>query len=289
MCAFPASGVIPSPDTSTSIRIRGSSVAEAAAALDVQRQADQIRSAVVSAEQNSSANAKVIPIARKQLEAAEQARVVQQVFDGVGRDRVSIGEVCRRLRQQGCPTSCGKPAWDRSTVWAMLRNPAYKGEAAFGKTRVGPRPVRGGSEQPRRAYGLYDTPAEDRITVPVPRLVDPALFEAVREQRLGDLRVKFNSEQAVTLVLAAGGYPGTPEMGVPIEGLDLDLPGTCVFHAGTKLSGDAVVTSGGRVLNVTAWAADLTAARELAYQRAAKIHFSGCHYRRDIAARLTLE
>jgi site-specific DNA recombinase len=69
----------------------------------------------------------------------------------------------------------------------MLRNPAYKGEAAFGKTRVGsrparPRPVRGGSEQPRRAYGLYDAPAEDWITVPVPRLVDPALFDAVGEQ-----------------------------------------------------------------------------------------------------------
>jgi len=69
----------------------------------------------------------------------------------------------------------------------MLRNPAYKGEAAFGKTRVGPlparlRPVRGGSEQPCRAYGLYDTPAEDWISIPVPRLVDPALFDAVREQ-----------------------------------------------------------------------------------------------------------
>ncbi len=118
---------------------------------------------------------------------AEQARVVRQVFDWVGRDRVSIGEVCRRLRQQGCPTRSSKPAWDRSTVWAMLRNPAYMGEAAFGKTRVGPRParprpVRGGSEQPRRAYGLYDAPVEDRITVPVPRLVDPALFDAVREQ-----------------------------------------------------------------------------------------------------------
>ena len=48
----------------------------------------------------------------------EQARVVRQVFDWVGRDRVSIGEVCRRLRQQGCPTSSGKTAWDRTTVWA---------------------------------------------------------------------------------------------------------------------------------------------------------------------------
>jgi len=117
----------------------------------------------------------------------EQARVVRQVFEWVGRDRASIGEVCRRLRQQGCPTRSGKTAWDRTTVWAMLRNPAYRGEAAFGKTRVGPlparlRPVRGGSEQPRRAYGLYDTPAEDRISIPVPRLVDPALFDAVCEQ-----------------------------------------------------------------------------------------------------------
>jgi len=125
-------------------------------------------------------------VARYEI-AEEQARVVRQVFEWVGRDRASIGEVCRRLRQQGCPTRSGKPAWDRSAVWAMLRNPAYKGEAAFGKTRVGPRParprpVRGGSEQPRRAYGLYDTPAEDRISIPVPRLVDPALFDAVREQ-----------------------------------------------------------------------------------------------------------
>jgi len=118
---------------------------------------------------------------------AEQACVVRQVFEWVGRDRVSIGEVCRRLRQQGCPASSGQPIWDRTTVWAMLRNPAYKGEAAFGKTRVGqraarPRPVRGGSEQPRRAYGLYDAPAEEWISIPVPRLVDPALFDAVREQ-----------------------------------------------------------------------------------------------------------
>ena len=125
-------------------------------------------------------------IARYEI-VEDQARVVRQVFDWVGRDRASIGEVCRRLGRQGCLTSGGKAAWDRTTVWAMLRNPAYKGEAAFGKTRVGPlparlRPVRGGSEQPRRAYGLYDAPTEDWISISVPRLVDPALFDAVREQ-----------------------------------------------------------------------------------------------------------
>ena len=117
----------------------------------------------------------------------DQARVVRQIFDWIGRERLSIGEVCRRLRQQGCPTRRGKAVWDRTTVWGLLRNPAYIGEAAFGKTRIGSRPdrlrpVRGGCEQPRRAHGLYDVPPAEWIRVPVPRLVDPALFDAVREQ-----------------------------------------------------------------------------------------------------------
>ena len=68
-----------------------------------------------------------------------------------------------------------------------------------------------------------------------------------------------------------------------------DLPGTAVFHAGTKEAGEKIVTNGGRVLSVTGWASDLAIARDLAYQRAAKIHFAGCQFRRDIAARLTLE
>jgi len=147
----------------------------------------------------------------------EQARVVRQVFDWVGRDRASIGEVCRRLRQQGHPTSGGKPVWDRTTVWALLRNPAYMGEAAFGKTRVGPRParprpVRGGSEQPRRAYGLYDVPPADWISVPVPRLVDPVLFDAVREQLAENRRRSRQSARGARyllqglLVCASCGY-----------------------------------------------------------------------------------
>ncbi len=89
--------------------------------------------------------------------------------------------------------------------------------------------------------------------------------------------------------MAAAGYPGTPETGTSIEGLDLQLPGTEVFHAGTKQDGSRVLTNGGRILSVTAWASDLAAARDLAYQRVAKIHFAGSQYRRDIAARLTLE
>jgi phosphoribosylamine--glycine ligase len=136
--------------------------------------------------------------------------------------------------------------------------------------------VRGGDPETQVLLPLIDTP-----------LVE--IFQAVREQRLGKREIRLNSNHAVTIVLAAAGYPGTPETGVPIDGLDLDLPGTGVFQAGTKQEGKRIVTNGGRVLSVTAWAANLASARDLAYQRLAKIHFAGNQYRRDIAARLTLE
>jgi site-specific DNA recombinase len=69
---------------------------------------------------------------------ANEARVVRKIFTWVGQDRCSIGEVCRRLKSEGVPTRTGKTAWDRSVVWTILKNPAYKGTAAFGKTRSGP-------------------------------------------------------------------------------------------------------------------------------------------------------
>ena len=69
---------------------------------------------------------------------ADEARVVRKIFEWVGQERCSIGEVCRRLQRDGIPTRTGKSAWDRSVVWMILKNPAYKGTAAFGKTRWGP-------------------------------------------------------------------------------------------------------------------------------------------------------
>ena len=136
--------------------------------------------------------------------------------------------------------------------------------------------VRGGDPETQVLLPLLDTP-----------LIE--VLQAVRERRLGKIDLRFNSRHVVTVVMAAGGYPGTPEAGVVIEGLGADVPGSEVFHAGTKLAGDKVVTAGGRVLSVTGWASDLATARDLAYKRVAKIHFAGSQYRRDIAARLTLE
>src|SRR3954462_3012921 len=136
----------------------------------------------------------------------EQAQVVRQIFDWVGRDRLSIGEVCRRLLRQDCPTRSRKKGWERSTVWAGLRNPAYRADACFGKTRAQPRaarprPVRGGSEQPRRAHRPVDAPAAEWISVPVPAVVDPALFEAVQEQLAENRRRSRQSARGARFLL----------------------------------------------------------------------------------------
>jgi site-specific DNA recombinase len=124
--------------------------------------------------------------ARYEIDEA-QANVVRQIFAWVGLERCSIGELCRRLQQRGIPSPRGKVYWDRTTVWAMLKNTAYVGRAQFGKTRVGPRrprlrAQRGRALQPRRSCSSYDTSAEERISVPVPAIVDDALFAAVAEQ-----------------------------------------------------------------------------------------------------------
>ena len=117
----------------------------------------------------------------------DEARVVRQVFAWVGHDRLTIGEVCRRLTQAGEVTRTGKTVWDRSVVWGILRNPAYTGAAAFGKTRQGPlrprlRAQRNRPVQPRRAVSTNDVPPEEWVTIPVPALVEPEVFAAVQEQ-----------------------------------------------------------------------------------------------------------
>jgi site-specific DNA recombinase len=119
--------------------------------------------------------------------ALEEARVVQQIFDWIGRERLSIGEVRRKLGQSGEKTRSGKTWWDRTSIWGILKNPAYKGHAAFGKTRIGPmrprlRAQRNGSEPPRKAYSVYDAPKEDWITIPVPAIVSEEIFDTVQEQ-----------------------------------------------------------------------------------------------------------
>lgn len=114
----------------------------------------------------------------------------------------------------------------------------------------------------------------------------PHLEGAARGQ-LPETPLAWRAEAAVCVVLAAEGYPGSYVKGRVIEGLDVpDSPDVVVFHAGTARDPrGAIVTSGGRVLGVTALGGDLRQAQKRAYERAAAIRWEGCHFRTDIGHR----
>jgi phosphoribosylamine--glycine ligase len=110
----------------------------------------------------------------------------------------------------------------------------------------------------------------------------------VAANRLDPAKLRWKNGASVCVVLTSGGYPGKFEIGKRIDGLTSisDNTGVEVFQAGTKRERDSVVTSGGRVLGVTATGDTLDAALSLAYQAIKKIHFDGMHYRKDIGAHL---
>jgi site-specific DNA recombinase len=130
----------------------------------------------------------------------EEAHIVQLIFAWVGLDRMSLRQVCRRLRQTGCQTRGGATSWYASTIRGMLDNPAYIGRAAFGRARFLPprprlRPIRGHQKPSPRATSRVPMPREEWIEIPVPPIVDPAVFEAVREQLEENRRRKRERER----------------------------------------------------------------------------------------------
>jgi phosphoribosylamine--glycine ligase len=108
----------------------------------------------------------------------------------------------------------------------------------------------------------------------------------VADGKLEPARLEWKPGASVCVVMAAEGYPGKFAPGQKIEGLtDAELVnGVKVFHAGTRLQGESIVTSGGRVLGVTAAAPSVEAALAKAYEATGKIRFEGMHYRKDIGA-----
>lgn len=130
----------------------------------------------------------------------------------------------------------------------------------------------------------------DPETQPVLSRLKSDLMEiamAISDERLADAKVEWNPDPAVCVVLTSEGYPGEYRKGDVITGIQEAnmLEGVQVFHAGTSFRDDKVVTSGGRVLGVTAVGKDIASARDLAYEAAGKIHFEGMHLRKDIASR----
>jgi phosphoribosylamine--glycine ligase len=110
---------------------------------------------------------------------------------------------------------------------------------------------------------------------------------AAAQGRLDEVGVTWDQRHCCCVVIASGGYPGSYENGKVITGLDdvADLEDVMVFHAGTKLQGDEVLTNGGRVLSVCALGSDLKQAQQRANAACARIHFEGAFHRHDIGFR----
>ena len=130
----------------------------------------------------------------------------------------------------------------------------------------------------------------DPETQPIMMRLESDLVEALEasiEGRVSDGDFRWSSDASVCVVMASGGYPGTFDSGKKIIGLENaeKMEGVEVFHAGTTQREGAFYTSGGRVLGVTARAADLQQAVERAYAAVSSIGFENAHYRKDIAAR----
>lgn len=109
------------------------------------------------------------------------------------------------------------------------------------------------------------------------------IFEAINNETLSDLDIEWDDRACTCVIMASGGYPKSYPKGIEINGLtDGQLDGVTVYHAGTKRDGDKLVTSGGRVLGVTALGESIEDALAKSYAGVEKIKFDGAHYRKDI-------
>jgi phosphoribosylamine--glycine ligase len=108
---------------------------------------------------------------------------------------------------------------------------------------------------------------------------------AVIEGQLAKIDIKWNNNAVVCVVAASGGYPAKYQKGKRISGLEKleNKNDSYIFHAGTKFQEEEIVTSGGRVLGMTAWAENIKEAKRMAYEGMEKICFEDMYYRKDIA------
>ncbi|HBA93673.1 MAG TPA: phosphoribosylamine--glycine ligase [Ruminococcaceae bacterium] len=146
-------------------------------------------------------------------------------------------------------------------------------------------------------FGLMITPKGPKVIeyncrfgdpetqVVLPRLKTDIMdiFEAINNETLSDLDIEWDERACTCVIMASGGYPKSYPKGIEINGLtDGQIDGVTVYHAGTKLVDGKLVTSGGRVLGVTAMGDTLEKALEKSYDAVKKITFDGAHYRKDI-------
>lgn len=164
------------------------------------------------------------------------------------------------------------------TIEAMnSENRKFKGVLYFGLilTASGPKVLE---------YNARFGDPETQVVLPRLKTDIINIFNAVIDERLDSVKIEWEDNAAVCVILASGGYPGRYRTDLEITGVEEAEkdPSVVVFHAGTRLESGKYLTAGGRVLGVTAVGDSMNSAREKAYAAAGRINFAGMHYRRDI-------
>ncbi len=163
----------------------------------------------------------------------------------------------------------------KPTMYAMnAEGRTFKGVLYFGlmKTKDGYKVIE---------YNSRFGDPETQVILPMLKTDLMEIFEAIVDERLGDLTIEWETGACVCLVLASGGYPEAYAKGKEITFGNLDED-VVICHAGTAIKDGKLVTSGGRVLGVCAKGADVEEARKKVYANAQNIHFDGMYYRKDI-------
>ena len=130
-------------------------------------------------------------------------------------------------------------------------------------------------------YNVRMGDPESEVVLPRIKTDFVELMKATAEGRLSEMEIELDDQTVATVMLVSGGYPGSYKKGKEIIGLD-QVKRSVIFHAGTKLDGDKVITSGGRVIAVSSYGASMKEALETSYKNAEKIQFEGKYYRSDI-------
>ncbi|MBC5861982.1 phosphoribosylamine--glycine ligase [Flavobacterium turcicum] len=150
----------------------------------------------------------------------------------------------------------------------------YKGFVFIGLINVNNEPI-------VIEYNVRMGDPETEVVIPRLKTDLVELFLAVADQRLNEIELEIDSRSAATVMVVSGGYPEDFEKGKVISGLE-NVTDSIVFHAGTKLEQDQVVTNGGRVLAITSYGIDFESATKKSYQNIDQLHFDKMYFRKDI-------
>jgi phosphoribosylamine--glycine ligase len=265
---------------------------------------------VIKASGLAAGKGVIIPQTKDEAHAALKDIMLSKEFGSAG-DELSILTFSDGHTIKSLP-----PAQDHKRIFDNDQGPNTGGMGTYAPTRIAPpellaqidrdvlQPTVDGMRNEGFTFkgvlftGLMMTPSGAKVLEYNVRFGDPetqsllCLMEgdladvmvACAEGRLGDVDVKVSSRSAATVVVAAGGYPGSYAKGTPMQ-LDAVPADTVLFHAGTAVKDGQLVTAGGRVIASTATAATLEEAVAKAYKGVECIHFEGMQFRKDIAGR----